>query len=115
MSVSREDNGGQWCKECERYYDSPHTHDPRLDALIEKHYADGTIFSDHRPQPTDVEQWATTTMPVLLGECVRQDDYGPFCVSHDSGWREEGTCHWVHDRQVFAYDVVNAWEGRDRG
>ena len=60
----------------------------------------------------DVEQWATTTVPVMLGQCVRQDDYGPFCVSHDSGWRDEGVCHWVHDRQVFACDVVTAWQAR---
>jgi hypothetical protein len=28
MSATREDNGGEWCKACERYFTDAHTHDP---------------------------------------------------------------------------------------
>ena len=61
----------------------------------------------------DIATVVASEVPVLLGPCIRQDDYGPYCVVHDSGWREEGTCHYVNEHTEFAQRLIAQWETRN--
>jgi hypothetical protein len=101
------------------YDDEDVSLDPQLKTILDEHTADGTMFFDPQPHmvaAVERDTFLAKVLPILLGDCVQQDDNGPYCTTHDSMWIiEQGRCHYVNDRDNFADSVIEAWEGRDRG